>query len=309
MTGLGNISLLQIEIFITIAEYHNLTEAARNLFISQSAATRWMQKLESSLNTTLFVRTNKGVSLTDDGRYLYNELKPVFSKLNMTLHNTRSVSNITDNVIRVGCLEYEEIFSELAAIIKQYEQIYPGTLVQTRLYNYQNLRENLICDNIDCVFSYSLGFKELLSTSSKRFKHMDSYFAVPASFEATYTPVLDTSKLAGKDIYLHPLAELKDAEQRAINVCQAHGFMPKRIKYVTERPALEAAIKDGNGFTITGPDFGLRFGSAIRLYKIDRRLEEEQYMIITWRPANCLTHVKRFIDFVPDADSYELYKW
>jgi hypothetical protein len=131
---------------------------------------------------------------------------------------------------------------------------------------------------------------------------MDTYFAVPASFAAAQPYTLDTSKLAGKDLYLHPMSIMKETEQRAIAVCKAHGFMPNQIKYVTENLALETAINDGNGFTIAGPGFGLRFGSAIRLYKIEMPLEEEQYMIIAWSPTNCSDVVEKFIDLVPALD-------
>lgn len=300
MISFDNISLLQIEVFLNIADCKNLTKAAKNLYISQSAASRWIQKLETSLNTSLFVRTNRGIMLTDDGKYLYQQLKPLFNRMKMTLHNTRSAYIVTDNVIRVGCLEIEEVFDEMIVIVKKFEKMYPDISVVTRFYDYQNLRENLISDNLDCVFGFSQSLKELQNTDSKYFKHMDTYFAIPASFEAAQPDVPYSSGLAGKDLYLYPMEKMKAAEQRAVNICKAHGFTPNQIKYVSERLALETAINDGNGFTIAGPGFGLRFGSAIHLHKVEMPLEEEQYMIIAWSPTNCSDAVKRFIDFVPD---------
>jgi DNA-binding transcriptional LysR family regulator len=74
--GVFDITMQQIEIFLTVAERLSLSGAARELFLDQAGVSRWMQRLEESLNATLFIRTNHGVELTDEGKFLYNELKP-----------------------------------------------------------------------------------------------------------------------------------------------------------------------------------------------------------------------------------------
>ena len=56
------------KIFYYVAKYHNFTKAAQALNNSQPNITRAMNCLEQQLNTTLFIRTNRGVQLTPEGR-------------------------------------------------------------------------------------------------------------------------------------------------------------------------------------------------------------------------------------------------
>ena len=51
-------------IFYQVAISGNITAAARDLYISQPAISKAISKLEQSLNTTLFIRNSRGVTLT-----------------------------------------------------------------------------------------------------------------------------------------------------------------------------------------------------------------------------------------------------
>ena len=59
------------KIFYYVAKYHNFTKAAQALNNSQPNITQAMNCLEQQLNTTLFIRTNRGVQLTPEGERLY----------------------------------------------------------------------------------------------------------------------------------------------------------------------------------------------------------------------------------------------
>jgi DNA-binding transcriptional LysR family regulator len=60
----------QIEGFVAVARTHKVSQAARDLFITQPALTSRIQKLEEELGVPLFVRTPTGMRLTDPGRTL-----------------------------------------------------------------------------------------------------------------------------------------------------------------------------------------------------------------------------------------------
>lgn len=74
-----NLSLYYI--FNMVAQKGNISLAAKELFISQPAISKSIQKLETNLNTTLFKRTSRGVSLTQDGELLYKHTQEAFSSL------------------------------------------------------------------------------------------------------------------------------------------------------------------------------------------------------------------------------------
>lgn len=62
-------------IFVVVAHEQNITNASKILNISQPAVTKHIQNLEELLNQKLFVRTNKGLILTEFGNELYQNLK------------------------------------------------------------------------------------------------------------------------------------------------------------------------------------------------------------------------------------------
>src|SRR3954468_7429848 len=62
--------LAQIEGFLEVARSGNVSRAAATLRITQPALTARLQSLEQELGQPLFVRTRRGVQLTDAGRAL-----------------------------------------------------------------------------------------------------------------------------------------------------------------------------------------------------------------------------------------------
>lgn len=66
-------SLRQLEIFLAIARYQNISRAAESLHMSQSAASAALQNLEQSYNIALFERTGKKLELSAVGKTLRNK--------------------------------------------------------------------------------------------------------------------------------------------------------------------------------------------------------------------------------------------
>ena len=62
-------------VFCVVAECENFSKAAEKLYISQPAVTQAIKKLEDLLKGRLFLRTPKGVSLTDEGKRFYKYIK------------------------------------------------------------------------------------------------------------------------------------------------------------------------------------------------------------------------------------------
>lgn len=65
-------------IFYTVAKCKNISGAARELYISQPAISKAISKLEQNLNTTLFLRSSRGVKLTESGEVLYHQVENAF---------------------------------------------------------------------------------------------------------------------------------------------------------------------------------------------------------------------------------------
>ena len=76
-----NQNLSSYRIFYTVANTGNISKAAKELYISQPAISKSIQKLEDSVGCKLFSRSSRGVVLTDEGQLLYEHVSEAFETL------------------------------------------------------------------------------------------------------------------------------------------------------------------------------------------------------------------------------------
>lgn len=89
-------------IFYTVAKAGNISKAANQLYISQSAISKSISKLEAELGTALFARSSKGVTLTEEGQVLYEYVERAFDSLNMGEENLKNYKELGIGHIRIG---------------------------------------------------------------------------------------------------------------------------------------------------------------------------------------------------------------
>ena len=71
----------KLKIFHAVAEAGSFTSATVILNLSQSAISRQIQSLEEDLKVKLFERHARGLTLTENGEYVYKTAREVISKL------------------------------------------------------------------------------------------------------------------------------------------------------------------------------------------------------------------------------------
>ena len=60
-------TFVQLKYILTIAETKSLNKAAEQLYVSQPSLTNALKELEKEVGITIFFRTGRGVTLTNDG--------------------------------------------------------------------------------------------------------------------------------------------------------------------------------------------------------------------------------------------------
>ena len=69
-------------VFYETARYGSFSMAAEQLYISQSAISQCIHQLEDDLNTQLFVRSRRGVTLTNEGKLLFPKIESALQSIN-----------------------------------------------------------------------------------------------------------------------------------------------------------------------------------------------------------------------------------
>ncbi|MCM0707727.1 LysR family transcriptional regulator [Faecalicatena sp. BF-R-105] len=94
--------LRDIEYFLSIANNKNLSKAADELFLSQSALSQFLTKLEKSIGAPLFIRDNKRLFLTDAGKVYYASAEKIMSIKEQALREISDLVRISRTTIRLG---------------------------------------------------------------------------------------------------------------------------------------------------------------------------------------------------------------
>lgn len=95
-------SLTALRAFEAVARHMSFTEAANELNVTQSAASRQVRALEDGLGISLFVRSKRGLALTDEGRVYAAELKEALDR--MELATLQAVTSDRGGVLNIGVL-------------------------------------------------------------------------------------------------------------------------------------------------------------------------------------------------------------
>ena len=89
-------------IFYTVAKCRNISGAARQLFISQPAISKAISRLEQNLNTTLFLRSSRGVRLTETGEILFRQVESAFDAICQGEEQLRKVQELGMGHLSIG---------------------------------------------------------------------------------------------------------------------------------------------------------------------------------------------------------------
>jgi LysR family transcriptional regulator, regulator of gene expression of beta-lactamase len=82
---LASYSLNSLRAFATAARHLNLTRAAEELCVTQAAVSHLIKTLETQLGRPLFMRTTRGLLLTDDGARVAPAIQQAFAQLDAAL--------------------------------------------------------------------------------------------------------------------------------------------------------------------------------------------------------------------------------
>lgn len=113
-----------IKFFITLLSIGNISKAADFLYISQPAISKSIKKLEQELDITLFYRTPKGVTLTENGKIFFEFIKNGVESFFNGEHKLTALNNLDTGVLRIGASTTITKYF-LLPFIEQFHKTYP----------------------------------------------------------------------------------------------------------------------------------------------------------------------------------------
>lgn len=129
----------QLETFIVVADQGSFNKAAESLYITPPAVTKQINLLEKDLGLTLFVRTHRGLVLTEAGKSLYRDARYIIQYCKDSVERARKTMAEKDNIIHLGISPITPA-NPVIELWSKVQMQYPGIKIQ--MIPYMNSQES-----------------------------------------------------------------------------------------------------------------------------------------------------------------------
>lgn len=154
-----DINIELYKIFYIVAKNNHMTKASEELHISQPAVSKAIKKLEEQLGGTLFLRSNKGMELTEEGKMFYEYVKGAMELINNAENEFTAFKDLSKGEIKIGCSTTLTKIILLDAL-KEFHQKYPNININITNDLTSNLIKDLKLGKLDLVIFNEGSIKE-----------------------------------------------------------------------------------------------------------------------------------------------------
>lgn len=295
--------LSQLEYFQTICKHCNLTRAAEELHVSQPSLTHVIHDLEQEFGLTLFLRQNKGLVLTEEGRQFLDETNRLLEQTHYFVSRMKILGQ-SNQVVHFGLppasatLFFPPIIHQLH---RQYPQIKVNIVESGSIMNHQKILDG----KLDIA---------MISSDSPVSSAFGSYLLATSRiclYLSKKHPLASSRSLSLKEICQIPLALLTEDSfltTNTLKTCAQHKLVPNIILNTNQIAIIQQFVESNTAGTLlfhkTIPDSDLY--TAIEIPEFTK-----VYVYLIWNQYNTLrTAVKDFIKAAksvypcPVVDSY-----
>ncbi|MFJ6563718.1 LysR substrate-binding domain-containing protein [Streptomyces sp. NPDC091412] len=145
--------LRHLQHFVAVAEDRHFTRAAERLMVSQSGLSASIRALERELQTSLFVRTTRRVTLTEAGRALLGEAQRIQAQVRAAHEAVAAVQGVLRGTLSLGteqCIAGVHVAGLLAAFRRRH----PDVEIRLRQTGSGALAEEVAAGRLDLAFAY-----------------------------------------------------------------------------------------------------------------------------------------------------------
>ena len=191
------------KIFYYVAKYQNFTKAARVLGNNQPNITHSMNRLESQLNCVLFIRSNRGVTLTPEGEMLYSRIASAAVQIQDAEEELSASATLEHGTISISATE-TALNIYLSKKLRDFHTEYPG--IRLRISNHSTPQAVQAVKNGEVDFAIVSTPAEI--ESGLKMVELKPFYEVLVGGR-TFT-ALASQSLTLKELRSYPLISLSD---------------------------------------------------------------------------------------------------
>ena len=247
-------TLQQLKYAIAVADTGNITEASRRVFISQPSLTAAIRELEEEMGITIFSRSNKGVTVTNEGDDFLSYARQVLEQA--ALLEDRFKGNSKGNTIfSVSCQHYSFAVNAFVDVIRKFGgNEYDFTLRETQTHEIIEDVAHLKSE-VGVLYTSSRNEDVITKLIKKNNLNFEPLFTRPLHvFISNKNPLAAKKKIKLSDLAPYPYLTYEQGDFNSFYyaeepLTQIDFDCPKNIK-VRDRASLFNLLIGLNGYTI-----------------------------------------------------------
>ncbi|ARM90909.1 MULTISPECIES: LysR family transcriptional regulator [Rhizobium] len=238
------LSIRQLKYFIATAEYGQVSQAAVNQNISQSAITAAIKDLESSVGVPLFSRTTQGMELTASGRQFLSHAYEILSKIDEAMHLNFIDSDIQGELVVAAT--YTVIGYFLPLHIERMRRLFPKIRVQLYEMNRDAIEEGLLTNRYDMSVLLTSNIMNPLITTETLVGSVRRLW-VPAQHHLLKYDAVGLQEVA-QEPYI--MLTVDEAAQSALKYWSKTPYQPNVILRTSSVEAVRSMVANNQGVAI-----------------------------------------------------------
>ncbi len=238
------LTLRQLKYFVATAELGQISQAAIQLTISQSAVTSAIKELEDSLGTQLFLRTPSGVTLTDTGRRFLNHAYTILSSVDEAMRIPNLESTLTGTLAIAA--SYTVLGYFLPHHVLRLNTLYPRLTIHLHELNRESIEEGLIAGRYDMAVLLTS------NVSNPALVLEPVIHSVRRLWVGAHHPLLRHESVTFAEVAREPFVMLTvdEAGQTALRYWNETPYRPNVILRTSSVEAVRSMVANGSGVAI-----------------------------------------------------------
>ena len=149
-----NYDLHDLEAFVAVAERASFSQAASDLFLSQSALSRRIEKLEEGLGVKLFERTTRRVQLTNVGQAFLVNVRTALDGLEDAVLGVADLAAHRTGTVTLACVP-SAVWHFLPEVLKQFSERFPRIRVRVHDESAQDVLNLVLAGEADFGINFT----------------------------------------------------------------------------------------------------------------------------------------------------------
>lgn len=293
--------LRQLRYFVAVAEHLNFTEAAKHLYIAQSAVSQQIADLEKKLGVKLFIRNKRSVRLTNAGNVLLQEAIHLISRSEEAVKKTRQADLGIIGKLNIGFLGYtEKIF--LPYLIRRFRNNYPEIDLHIDQYNHGMLIEALNTGELDMGFTLGFGVDRISGLERQNILTEKLSIVMYHDHPLAHESSIKISDLTTESFIVLNRKESPQGFNQTLLICANNGFSPNIVSEPKLLSTVLMLVDTGMGIAILPKS--LKFNSSPSLRFIDIQGDQNEYeLVVAWKKSNMNKSISLFLNELELAKS------